>query len=223
VSHETGLERKPPTLRMRGRHVPLDEDGVSWRDMSKVGDVVFCVDCDLARNAHLKVAIGDSSGAPQELPRRMATKRDGSDPLCTACLDARVQRRRAAFLQPRAPSTDSEPQAAVSSVGLPTAAALRGRASRELDTPVRRLSSVRIARIRPVAKSAAPQPLDKKRVVAEIVAEAHQAAERASTAKALEARARALQLAAAEIGLARAHELLAQIRAAALTVVTGTR
>jgi hypothetical protein len=192
--------------------------------MSKVGDVVFCVDCDLARSAHLKVAIGDSSGTPKELPRRMATKKDASDALCTPCLDARLQRRRAAFLQPRARSADPEPQPAVSSVSHPTAAARRGSVSRQaLEAPVRKLSSVRIERIRPVAKSAPRKPLDKKRVVSEILAEAHRAAERPSTAKALKERTRSLQLAAAEIGLARAHQLLVQIRAAALTVVSRTR
>lgn len=192
--------------------------------MSKLGDVVFCVDCDLARSTHLKVAIGDSSGTPQEPPRRMATKKDGRDALCTACLDARVQRRRAAFLQPRAASAVSEPQPAVSSVGRATVHALRGIVSREaLATPARKLSSVRIERIRPVAKSEVRKPLDKKRVVSEVLAEVHRAAERPSTAKALEAQMRSLQLAAAEIGLARAHELLAQIRAAAFTIVSRTR
>jgi hypothetical protein len=83
--------------------------------MSKVGDVVFCVDCDLARSEHSKVAVGDSSGAPTMPPRRMATKKDASgDALCTACLDARVQRRRAEFMQPRARSPYSEPRPAVS-------------------------------------------------------------------------------------------------------------
>jgi len=193
--------------------------------MSKVGDVVFCVDCDLARSAQLKVAVGDSSGTPHELPRRMAVKKDASgDALCRACLDARVQRRRAEFLQPRARSADPEPRPAVSSVSRPAAAALRGGVSREPSaTPARRLSSVRIDRVRPIEKSAARKPLDKKRVVSEVLAEAHRAAERAETAKAVQSRTISLQLAAAEIGLSRAHELLAQIRAAALTVVTRTR
>jgi len=193
--------------------------------MSKVGDVVFCVDCDLARSAHLKVAVGDSSGTPNALPRRMATKKDATgDMLCTACLDARVQRRRAEFLQPRARTAYPEPQAAVSSVGRPPAAALHGGASRRPpDASARRLSSVRIERVRPIVKSTARKPLDKKRVVSEILAEVHRAAERASTAKALQSSTRSLQLAAAEIGLLRAHQLLAQLRAAALAVVGRTR
>jgi hypothetical protein len=83
--------------------------------MSKVGDVVFCVDCDLARSEHSKVAVGDSSGASEVPPRRMATKKDASgDALCTACLDARVQRRRAEFLQPHARSPYPEPRLTVS-------------------------------------------------------------------------------------------------------------
>jgi len=192
--------------------------------MSKVGDVVFCVDCDLARSAHLKVAIGDSSGAPTELPRRMATKRDASGAaLCTACLDARVQRRRAEFLVPRTANAHPEPQLAVSPVSRPTVAALRGGTSRKpLDKSARRFSSVRIERVRSGVKSTARKPLDQKRVVSEILAEVHRATERASRAKALEARTKSLQLLAAEIGLSRAHELLAQIRAAALAVVGQT-
>jgi hypothetical protein len=194
--------------------------------MSKVGDVVFCVDCDLARSTQLKVASGDSSGTPTELPRRMATKKDASgDMLCTACLDARVQRRRAEFLKPLARSAQPEPQLAVPSVGRPTVVALRGGAStKPLDKPARRFSSVRIERVRPtIAKSPARKPLDPKRVVSEVLAEVDRATERAARAKALEARTKSLQLLAAEIGLSRAHELLAQIRAAALAVVGHTR
>lgn len=193
--------------------------------MSKVGDVVFCVDCDLARSARLNVAIGDSSAAPQELPRRMATKKDASgEALCAACLDARLQRRRAEFLKPPVRSAYPEPELAVSSVSRRTAAVLRGGASRKtVEPPIRRLSSVRIDRVRPTVKSTALKPLDKKRVVSETLADARRAAERASKAKALQACTRSLQLVAAEIGLSRAHELLAQIRATALAVVGRTR
>jgi hypothetical protein len=144
--------------------------------------------------------------------------------LCTACLDARVQRRRAEFLKPAVRSAQPEPQLAVPSVGRPAVAVLRGGASRKpRDKPARRFSSVRIERVRPtIAKSTARKPLDHKRVVSEILAEAHRATERASRAKVLEARTKSLQLLAAEIGLSRAHELLAQIRAAALAVVGRT-
>lgn len=189
--------------------------------MSKVGDVVFCVDCDRARSAHLKVAVGDSSGTPTELPRRMATKKDASgDALCRACLDARVQRRRAEFLKPRTPSAQPEPQAPVSSASRPTLAPLRGGAARKpLDKPARRFSSVRVDRVRSTVKSTARKPVDQKRVVSEVLAEAQRATERASRAKAVEAWTKSLQLTAVEIGLSRAHELLAQVRAAALTVV----
>jgi hypothetical protein len=200
--------------------------GVGWRDMSKVGDVVFCVDCDRARSAHLKVASGDSLGTPTELPRRMATKKDASgDALCRACLDARVQRRRAEFLKPRTPSAPiTQPEPAVSSVSRPTVAVHRGGAARKpLDKPARRFSSVRIERVRPTVKSNPRKPLDQKRVVSEVLADAHRATERASNAKAVEAWTKSLQLMAVEIGLSRAHELLAQVRAAALTVVERTR
>jgi hypothetical protein len=207
-------------------HGRPDADRVGWRDMSKVGDIVFCVDCDLARSAQLKVAVGDRAGAPNELPRHMATKKDANgDMLCRACLDARVQRRRAEFLQPIARSDRPQPQAAVSWFSGPTAPAPHnGAHAKPVDTSARRLSSVRIERVRPmpIVKRPTRKPLDKKRVVSETLAEVQRASARASKAKALKLSTRSLQLAAAEIGLLRAHELLAQIRAAALEVV-GTR
>lgn len=190
--------------------------------MSKVGDVVFCVDCDLARSAQLKAA-GDSSGTLAVPPRRMATKKDASgDALCTACLDARVQRRRAEFSRPRAASAQPEPELAVSPAVSPAVVALRGGASRKA-TSARKFSGVRIERVRTVVKSTARKPLDQKRVVSEILAEAHRASERASRAKAVEAWTKSLQLMAVEIGLSRAHQLLAEVRAAALSVVERTR
>lgn len=193
--------------------------------MSKVGDIVFCVDCDLARSAQLKVAVGDSSGAAEELPRHMAIKKDANgDALCRACLDTRLRRRRAEFLKPVARSDYPQPQAVVSSLTSPNGAALRnGAHTKPLDPSARRLSSVRIARVRPIVKSPARKPLDKKRVVSETLAEVHRASERASKARALKSSMSALQLAAAEIGLLRAHELIAQIRAAALEVTGRTR
>src|SRR5688572_26696904 len=102
--------------------------------MSKIGDVVFCVDCDLARSAQLKVAVGDSPHAPNDVPRRMATKKDATgDALCTACLDARVQRRRSEFLQPPAASASPAPRPASSSLGRLTAAALRDASAKPLE------------------------------------------------------------------------------------------
>jgi hypothetical protein len=162
----------------------------------------------------------------------MATKKDASgDALCTACLDARVQRRRAEFLQPAARSAYRDPEPLVPTASRATAAPLRGgNSSTPLDTSARRLSSVRIDRVRPAVKSTARKPVDKKRVVvdkkrvvSEILAESHRAPQRPSEAKALQSRTRSLQLAAAEIGLMRAHQLLAQLRTAALAVVERTR
>lgn len=139
--------------------------------MSKIGDVVFCVDCDLARSTQLKVANGDSSRGPNEQPRRMATKKDASgDALCTACLDARVQRRRAEFMQPSARSSaEAQPAASASP---PITGAPRGAASmKPLDTSVRRLSSVRIERVRPNEKSTARKPLHKKGINTETLSD----------------------------------------------------
>jgi len=185
--------------------------------------------CDLALNAHLKVASGDSVGTPEALPRRVASKNDASgDALCAPCLDTRLQRRREEFLRPHGRRPDPEVQPAVSSASRTTAASLRsGAPTKPLDPPVRRFSSVRIERVRPMVKSTAGKPLrkplDQKRVIAEALAEVQRAATRASHAKALQAQMRSLQLMAAEIGLLRAHELLAQIRAAALDVAERSR
>ncbi|HMI90706.1 MAG TPA: hypothetical protein VK509_05050 [Polyangiales bacterium] len=64
----------------------------------KLGDVVFCVDCDraAARSASAVGADGNAAPAP---PRRMAVKKDANgDRLCAQCLDARRTNRNAAFL-----------------------------------------------------------------------------------------------------------------------------
>ena len=151
--------------------------------MSKIGDVVFCVDCDLARSARPKVAVGDSSPTLDDFPRRMATKKDATgDALCAACLDARVQRRRSEFLQPHAAtahftnarvsasepltSASLDPRPVSSSLGRPTAA-LRDASAKPPETPVRRLSAVRIDRVRPTVKRTtrkAPKKTSKRKV-----------------------------------------------------------
>jgi hypothetical protein len=86
--------------------------------MNKLGDVVFCVDCDRERQAHLEISAAaeaaevtegaevvmsleaDSrSPAEDKHPRRMATKKDANgDPLCSQCLDDRQAKRRAEFM-----------------------------------------------------------------------------------------------------------------------------
>jgi hypothetical protein len=96
--------------------------------MNKLGDVVFCVDCDRERQAHLEIAEAASeqhreqdrepdrepdtspndrshpetaSQNPEQdkHPRRMATKKDANgDPLCSQCLDDRQAKRRAEFM-----------------------------------------------------------------------------------------------------------------------------
>jgi hypothetical protein len=90
--------------------------------MNKLGDVVFCVDCDRERQAHLEIAEAallpdtkeldtkepanpsnpetDPQNSEQDKhPRRMATKKDANgDPLCSQCLDDRQAKRRAEFM-----------------------------------------------------------------------------------------------------------------------------
>jgi hypothetical protein len=80
--------------------------------MSTLGDVVFCVDCDSARQAHADSAALGLASAVAEPPRRMATKRDANrDPLCAGCLDARHESRHAEFMlnEGRAPAPDRTP------------------------------------------------------------------------------------------------------------------
>jgi hypothetical protein len=74
--------------------------------MSKLGDVVFCVDCDRVRAAHTgSAAAGFAGSAVDQPPRRMATKRDANgEPLCAACLDARHDSRHAKFMSHEARS-----------------------------------------------------------------------------------------------------------------------
>ena len=62
--------------------------------MTSLGDPVFCIDCELAQRS----AGANGSGAAEAAPKRLATKTDANgDPLCPACLDARLTRRRAEF------------------------------------------------------------------------------------------------------------------------------
>ncbi len=95
--------------------------------MSKLGDVVFCVDCDRVRAAHTGSAVAGSGGTAPALrgdasisaavdqpPRRMATKRDANgEPLCAACLDARHDSRHAKFMshEARGPLAGQGPDA----------------------------------------------------------------------------------------------------------------
>ena len=121
--------------------------------MGMVGDVVFCVDRDLARSAHMNVAVGSAGGTVEAPPRRMATKKDASgDALCAACLDARLLRRRAEFVlhQGRGTAPAAPPPAA---------------SSQSSGAPVRKLSAIRIARTR--SDEVAPKPAEKARANAE--------------------------------------------------------
>jgi len=81
--------------------------------MSNLCDVVFCFDCDRNVAAHRSAAGGESGGALNEPPRRMAVKKDANgDQLCVSCLDLRRASRNAEFLlrAGRVPISDADSQ-----------------------------------------------------------------------------------------------------------------
>jgi hypothetical protein len=199
--------------------------------MGMVGDVVFCVDCDLARSQHQKVS-GAADGGLEAPPRRMATKKDASGAaLCAVCMDARLQRRRAEFVLHQGRSTAPEP----------TPPSISPQPAHE---SLRKLSSVRIARVRPPAEAPATsraraeapatsrarakapaklavKPLPVKppvklptraRLVAETLSQVRAATTRGGTAgDDRQSTSSFLQL-ASDIGFVRAYELLGEIR-----------
>jgi hypothetical protein len=67
--------------------------------MTKLADVVFCVDCDRNLETY-RSALGPEGGSEATGPqRRMAVKKDANgDPLCVSCMDTRRAKRNAAFL-----------------------------------------------------------------------------------------------------------------------------
>lgn len=135
--------------------------------MSKLGEVVYCVACDRARTAEADVAAAGSEQAPAERPRRMATKRDANgEPLCTACLDARLASRRAEFMlnQGRAPLPSSPPAQTVRAAESQPASPRRPafiRIVRQQETPAapERKPPVRTKR---AAREVAPKPAEKR-------------------------------------------------------------
>jgi hypothetical protein len=67
--------------------------------MTKLADVVFCVDCDRNLETY-RSALGPEGDTASSGPqRRMAVKKDANgDPLCVPCMDSRRAKRNAAFL-----------------------------------------------------------------------------------------------------------------------------
>jgi hypothetical protein len=114
----------------------------------KLGDVVFCVDCDraAARSGSAASADGSAASAPTTPPpRRMAVKKDANgDRLCAPCLDARRSNRNAAFLlQERRAQFSSEEAVQANGVEAPArprilriASAVRITRSATTETPV---------------------------------------------------------------------------------------
>jgi hypothetical protein len=164
--------------------------------MTKLGDVVFCVDCDRVRLSpapELAAASGaDSSNV--EPPRRMATKKDANgEPLCPSCLDSRQARRRAEFMlhDDRAPITAAPPSPA-----------------RAGSTPRKKVDFVRMLRQRPQPAEVVPAPPEKDAAQASIPA----ARDRAANLRAAERRFARLIV---EVGFLRAQELIDELKTAA--------
>jgi hypothetical protein len=166
--------------------------------MSTLGDVVFCLDHDIARTARVDGSDAGSARALDGPQRRMATKRDANgDPLCVACLDARQASRRAEFMlhQGRAPFSEHSP----------------GNVGREADpTPTTSIKSgfIRIARSRTVVTAPNGRPRKKR--------ERPTSAVRPS--RRLE---RQFVMLAVEMGFLRAHQLLADLKARTHKVAAG--
>jgi hypothetical protein len=193
--------------------------------MSRLGDVVFCVDCE--RNAEAsRSAVGAPDGQEQPPPRRMAVKKDANgDRLCAPCLDARRANRNTAFLRQEGRQENRAPSSTQGSTGL-----LDGAVSAEPPARPRILriaSAVRITRSRSsdealAMESAVPQvaaPAATKVDVPRgkrLEKSAPKARERARvpqrTAKQRGAQERAFVQLAAEVGFVRTRELLGQLK-----------
>ena len=183
--------------------------------MSKLGDVVFCVDC--ARGADAQRNAGsDENGQSAPPPRRMAVKKDANgDPLCTPCLDSRRATRNAAFMR----NDDRSPSASRGSIALDGAMA-RGQAAPPV---VRVASAIRITRT--VVTPTAPSPVPAEARAASTRARrverkpgpgrsrttrAHRAPSARKATR--EAPEREFARLAAEIGFARARQLLESLK-----------
>lgn len=177
--------------------------------MSKVGDVVFCVDCDLARSAQVHPAAPAPGDALHEHPRRMATKKDANgNALCAACLDARLLRWRAEFELRQAAPTLSEPTAH------PALSAQVAHA------PVRKLSAMRIARIRSPLETTPAN--GHKRSSHEPDRDLPLVPAHVSTASDRQLERSLLQV-GAEIGFLRAQELLGELKLHVLAITERER
>jgi hypothetical protein len=166
--------------------------------MSKLGDVVFCVDCDRARAPHA----GSAAPALDTPPRRMATKRDANgEPLCAACLDARHESRHAEFMlhEGRAPiPEDPETQASL--------------AAESMARMPSRSPYIRIVRSRPGSDDATPR----QHTVSESPrAGSPLAAERRAPRPISRSVERKFTMLVVDIGFLRARQLLDELKARA--------
>lgn len=121
--------------------------------MNKLGDVVFCVDCDRTRSERAAGVAAGYGSALDVPPRRMAIKRDANgEPLCSSCLDTRHDSRHAEFMlnEGRAPSF-APANDADARVAEPTAAVARSS------------TFIRIVRSRAPIEAAAPPAVTKSK------------------------------------------------------------
>lgn len=196
--------------------------------MSMLGDVVFCVDCDLARDAQVADLDSPPASAIEARPRRMATKRDANgDPLCAGCLDARHKNRRAEFLlhEGRGPTPAVEPSTAQAE-SLFDARSLAAESALQVDpqaAPRGKSPFVRIMRSRGHAEDARSAPASNRsaqRAGKQRAAKAPAAARRGPKPAGRGAERQFLVL-AGEMGFLRAQELLDELKASLQTVTGG--
>ena len=203
--------------------------------MSKLGEVVFCLDCD--RNVErYRSAVGDEAGRAPPPPRRMAVKKDANgDRLCAPCLDSRRSNRNALFLlhEGRAPLPGQGPTGSGQAPGaeaparqriLRIASAVRIPRSPVAEVPASAPASVATRAERPsgIAEVAGSQPVRAKTAktakTKKALAPERRPDGRASdtapprSAGAVPLQERAFMQLALELGFIRTRALLAQLK-----------
>jgi hypothetical protein len=172
--------------------------------MSKLGEVVFCVDCERSVERY-RSAIGDEAGREPPPTRRMAVKKDANgDRLCAPCLDSRRTHRNAEFLlhEGRAPlpvQRTAAPDAAASDEPAATRRILRIASAVRIPRPA-------VAEATTQAKASVVRTRRAPAKTAKVIPTA--------TARRAEGRAQegAFMQLAAEVGFIRTRRLLQQLK-----------